>query len=79
MVFHIMKTTLNISDIAMQHLKTEAVRQQRTMSDLVESALRLLFQSSKTIPPLPPLPEFDIGNASVDVANRDTLYSIMES
>ena len=76
MVYH-MKTTLNISDVAMHQLKTEAARQQRTMSDLVESALRLLFQSRKTKDPLPPLPEFNSGGSRVNVANRDALYDIM--
>ena len=77
MVSH-MKTTLNISDVIMQQLRVEAVQQHRTMSDLVESALRLLFQSRKTTIPLPPLPEFDSGGARVNVANRETLHELMK-
>jgi Arc/MetJ family transcription regulator len=45
MGFH-MKTTLNIDDTVMAELKREAARQGRTMSDLVETALRLLLSSS---------------------------------
>jgi len=78
MVFH-MKTTLNIDDTVMAELKREAARQRRTMSELVETALRLLLQS----PPvssedLPPLPSFRSGGASVDVSDRDALYGVME-
>ena len=41
-VFH-MKTTLNIDDTVMAQLRREAARQGRTMSELVETALRNLF------------------------------------
>ena len=77
MVYH-MKTTLNISDVTMKQLKREAARQGRTMSELVEAALRALFQTRKTRAKLPPLPEFSTGGARVNVANRDTLYEVME-
>ena len=43
MVFH-MKTTLNIDDGVMSRLKQEAARQGKTMSELVEIALRQLLQ-----------------------------------
>ena len=36
-----MKTTLNIDDTVMAELKREAARQDRTMSEMVETALRL--------------------------------------
>jgi hypothetical protein len=77
MDFH-MKTTLNIDDSVMAQLKREAVRQRRTMSDLVETALRLMFQSQRRRRPLPPLPSFRSGGHLVDVANREALYQAME-
>lgn len=77
MVFH-MKTTLNISDAVMRQLKKESARQRRTMSELVESALRTLFQKHGVSQKLPPLPEFDSGGARVNVANREILYDVME-
>ena len=46
MVIH-MKTTLSIDDTVMAQLKREAAKQGRTMSDLVETALRLLFRARK--------------------------------
>ncbi|HXV80428.1 MAG TPA: ribbon-helix-helix protein, CopG family [Candidatus Binatia bacterium] len=73
-----MKTTLNIDDSVMRQLKREAMRQGRTMSELVETALRLLFQSQKKPPNLPPLPTFHSGGALVDIADRDALYHAME-
>jgi len=77
MVFH-MKTTLNIDDTVMLQLKREAVRQGRTMSELVETALRGLFRSQRKTADLPPLPVFHSGGALVDVADRDALYQAME-
>jgi hypothetical protein len=73
-----MKTTLNIDDTVMERLKREAARQGRTMSELVESALRLLFQMRKRRPELPSLPTFSSGGALVDVADREALYGAME-
>ena len=73
-----MKTTLNISDVAMYKLKAESVRQGRTMSELVESALRMLFINSKKKTGLPPLSKFDSGGSRVDLANREALFQVME-
>jgi Ribbon-helix-helix protein, copG family len=77
MVSH-MKTTLNIDDTVMAQLKREAARQKRTMSELVETALRGLFRSQKQRQEVPPLPTFDSGGTLVDVADRDALYQAME-
>ncbi len=77
MVSH-MKTTLNIDDTVMAQLKREAARQGRTMSELVEMALRLLFRSQRKREDIPPLPTFHSGGPLVDVADRDALYQAME-
>jgi len=71
-----MKTTLNIDDTVMAELKREAARQGRTMSELVETALRLLLSTKAG--ENPPLPKFRSGGALVDVADRDALYHAME-
>jgi len=74
-----MKTTLNISDVTMRELKRTAARQGRTLSELVEAALRAMLQKQKAPPPeLPPLPTFSTGGARVDIANRELLYEVME-
>jgi len=77
MVFH-MKTTLNIDDTVFQELKQQAARQNRTMSELVETALRLLFRPQREPRELPPLPSFNSGGHLVDIADRDALYDAME-
>lgn len=77
MVFH-MKTTLNIDDQVMARLKREAARQGRTMSEMVETALRLLLRSQRKRGALPPLTAFHGGGTLVDVADRDALYQTME-
>lgn len=77
MVFR-MKTTLNIDDTVMAQLKQEAARQDRTMSELVETALRNLFRAQATPVDLPPLPLFHSDGTLVDIADRDALYQAME-
>jgi len=62
----------------MAQLKREAARQQRTMSELVETALRSLFRSPKKRARLAALPTFRGGGARVDIADRDALYQAME-
>lgn len=73
-----MKTTMNLDDSVMNLLKQEAARRGCTMTELMETALRLFLQGKKIGPKLPPLPEFKSGGALVDVADRDALYQAME-
>ena len=77
MVSH-MKTTLNIDDSVMAELKREAARQGRTMSELVETALRLLLRAQRKRAELPPLPTFNSGGMRVDIADREALYDAMD-
>jgi hypothetical protein len=73
-----MKTTLRIDDAVVERLRREAVREGRTMSELVEAALRLFFQARRQRSELPPLPVFESGGALVDVGDRSALYEAME-
>jgi len=73
-----MKTTLNIPDTVMAELRREAARQGRTMSELVEAALRLLLQQRSRPTDLPPLPSLCSGGHRVDIADREALYQAME-
>jgi hypothetical protein len=73
-----MKTTLNIDESVMSALKKEAARRGCTMSELVESALRLLLRAPKSHRPLPALPKFASGGALVDISDREALYQAME-
>lgn len=73
-----MKTTLNIDPSIMTRLKREAARRGCTMSELVESALRLLLQAPRARSPLPPLPTFRSGGHLVDIADREQLYHALE-
>ena len=68
MVFH-MKTTLNIDDSVMQHLREE------TGLRRVLAAPGAAGEQRKA---LPPLPTWRSGGFRVDIANRDALYRMME-
>ncbi len=72
------KTTLNIDDTVMAELKREAARQGRTMSELVESKLRMLLRSDRTRQKIVVLPTFHSGGTLVDVANHEALYRATE-
>jgi hypothetical protein len=48
------------------------------MSEMVESALRLLLRSHRKRHKLNPLPTFHSGGALVDIINRGDLYQAME-
>jgi hypothetical protein len=73
-----MKTTLNIADHVIADLKREAARQGRTMSELVETALRLFLRPQRRRAKLPPLPTFHGGDELVDIADRKALYDVMD-
>jgi hypothetical protein len=73
-----MKTTLNIDDSVMARLKQEAARRGCTMSELMESALRLLLTAKETPRSIPPLPAFKSGGPLVEIADREALYEAME-
>jgi hypothetical protein len=70
-----MKATLNIFDTVVAQLKREAARQGRTVSELVEIALRNLFRSEKGAAELSPPPVFHSGGAFLDIADRDARLS----
>ncbi len=73
MVFH-MKTTLVIDDGVMRRLSEEAARRGITMSELVESALRLMLEERQGPRELSLLPTYPMGSPLVDIADRDALY-----
>ena len=75
-----MKTTLVIDDRVMLRLKEEAARTGKTLSELVEAALRSMLDHQIRPPSgkLPPLPNFRGGSPLVDISDRDALYQAME-
>ena len=74
-----MRVTVDLDDALHASLKVEAARQDRTMSSLVDAALRLLLTPAQERTALPPLPVHEGGGSHVDVANRDALYEAMDS
>lgn len=73
-----MKTTLNIDDNVMKALREEAASRGCTMSELVETALRILLYRREEEDELPELPTFNSGGPLVDISDRDALYQAME-
>ena len=76
-----MKTTFDIDDDLMRELRAAAVREGATLSTLAETELRDLPASMARPKPtgkLEPLPSWNMGPESVDMANRDVLCAAME-
>lgn len=74
------KTTLVLHHALVAEVKREALRVDGTMSEVVESALRLFFhrQAELRAKKLQPLPTFDGGGEPlVDIADRNALYEKM--
>ncbi|MBI4601449.1 MAG: ribbon-helix-helix protein, CopG family [Planctomycetes bacterium] len=72
------KTTLVIDDQVLVRLKQEATRQDRTISELVEAALRLFLEKRPKKERPPPLPRHRAGRPLVDLSDRDALYRVMD-
>ncbi len=73
-----MKTTLEIDENVMRELKAKAARDGTSMSELVESALRMLLRKEARAKALPPLPTWSGGQPLVDVADRNALHDAMD-
>jgi hypothetical protein len=73
-----MKTTRNIDEAVMDPLRRASARMGRSMSELVETALRQLLQRRSVIPELTLLPKFKSGGALLDVADRSVFDRAMD-
>lgn len=74
-----MKTTFVLDDGVVARLRREAARSGRTMSELVEAAIRRLLDEQPPKGDLPDLPTFRSGGYLVDVSDREALYSTMDA
>ena len=76
------KMTLEIDESVAQRLREEAERQKTTVSNLVDTMLRLglaMPEPARTDPkPLPPLPTWRSGGFRVDIADREALYQVLD-
>jgi hypothetical protein len=77
-LFYQMKTTLNIDDQLMAKVKQAAARQGRTMSEFIESALRVALHTNRKQSKRTPLPTFRGGPFRVNVADNDALQDFLE-
>ena len=73
-----MKTTFNISEKLMKELKHKTTCTEKTMSELVESALCESLAQREITSGKISLPTFHGGKPRVDISNRERLYDTME-
>jgi len=62
-IHFLIKTSLIIDDTIMARLRVRAAAERRTISELVEAALRRMLEAEEAPPELPELPSFDSGGA----------------
>jgi hypothetical protein len=74
-----MKTTISVDDGLMRRVKQAAAAQKRTMSEFIESALRLALQSKPEVSHLKPLPTFQGGPFLTNIADNDSLQDFIEN
>ena len=74
-----MRTTLVIPDTLMKQLREKAARENKTISAIVEGAIRACLQPAEPPAKLRPLPTYRGGGYRVDVSNREALYTVMEA
>lgn len=73
------RTTLALDDVLIELIKERARQQARTFQDCANELLRLgLDVADRGADPPRPMPVFSLGTASVDIADRDALYQLME-
>jgi hypothetical protein len=73
------KTTLVLDDDVVVRLRAEAARLGVSMSELAEQAVRrMLDERSASMPALPELPSFSMGEMRVDVSDRQAVYELLD-
>ena len=73
-----MKTTLEIDEGVMRQLKERAAHEGRTMSELVETALRALLDEKPAPYDVPPMPTFDSGGFLMNIDSRAEYLDAMD-
>jgi hypothetical protein len=73
------KTTLILPDHLMRELKRRAADRGETLSAVVEATLQRGLMERAEVGDLPALPTHPMGRSSVDVADRDRLYEVLEA
>ncbi|RME30603.1 MAG: ribbon-helix-helix protein, CopG family [Deltaproteobacteria bacterium] len=80
-MFMCMRTTMNLNDEIMRELKQLAARTGRTMTEIVEEALREKLRGEKIADPEYKLEWVTVSGRmlpGVDLADRDSLTELME-
>ncbi len=79
MIYHMKRTTLILTEHILKDLKSLASKQGRTLSALVDQCLRdgLLRMSKRPDKGKLELPSFAMGQARVNVADRDQLEEFL--
>ncbi len=74
-----MRTSMNLPDSLLQAARERAAAEGRTVTSLMEEALRRLLEEQRT-PELPPsLPTWKGGRLLIDLEDKDALWEILDA
>lgn len=74
------RTTMALDERLIERIRDKARRESRPFQDCANELLRLgLEASARSTTPPPPLPTFSLGEALVDIADREALYQVLDS
>ncbi len=73
------RTTVALDERLFEKIKDKARREGRPFQDCANELLRLgLEASSRSVEPPRPLPSYSLGEARVDIADREALYEVLD-
>lgn len=73
------RTTLALDERVIEQVRNKARREGSTFQECANKLLRIGLEASASVrKKTKPLPNYSLGKASVDVADRDALYDLME-
>jgi hypothetical protein len=74
------RTTMALDERLIERIREKARREGKPFQDCANELLRLgLEASAQSTTPPPPLPTFSLGEALVDIADREALYQVLDS
>lgn len=74
-----MRTSMNLPDSLLEAARERAAQEGRSVTSLMEEALRSLLEAPATPPHPPKLPTWSGGRLLVDLEDKDALWEILDS
>jgi hypothetical protein len=74
-----MRTSMNLPDSLLEAARERAAAEGRTVTSLMEEALRRLLEEQRTAASPPRLPTWKGGRLLIDIEDKDALWEILDA